>query len=386
MRRAIFCTLSVIGLLAFAGCKKQPSATGEQGPGGNGEIVIGEYGSMSGKQATFGQSTNEGIMLAIDQINAAGGVLGKQVRVISYDDEGSDEEAVAVVKKLIDRDQVLAVLGEVASKNSLAGGGICEHEHVPMISPSSTNPQVTQNKKYVFRVCFTDDFQGSVAAKFAIQNQKWKRVAVFTCADQDYSKKLSQFFKEAYANNGQIVADEKYETADEDYTAQLTRIQSTNPDAVYLPGYYNNICLILKQARSHGLMAPFFGGDGWDSAETLKLGPVADGCFFTNHYSPDDTRASVQAFIGDFKAKYNGETPDAMAITGYDAARVLCDSIRRAGKLDRDAITDAIAQTKDFPGAGGSITIDQNHNARKPIAILEILDGKTHLAQMIQPE
>jgi branched-chain amino acid transport system substrate-binding protein len=385
MRRAVFCALILAGLITFAGCKKQPGAASEPGASGPGEIVIGEYGSMTGKQATFGQSTNEGIMLAIDQINAAGGVLGKQIRVVSYDDEGSDEEAVTVVKKLIDRDQVLAVLGEVASKNSLAGGGICEHEHVPMISPSSTNPEVTRGKKYVFRVCFTDDFQGSVGAKFAIQ-KGWKRVAVFTCADQDYSKKLSQFFKDAYSGHGQIVADEKYETADEDYSAQLTRIQSTNPDAVYLPGYYNNICLILKQARSHGLMVPFFGGDGWDSAETLKLGPVADGCFFTNHYSPDDTRPSVQAFIGAFKAKYNGETPDAMAITGYDAARVLCDAIKRAGKLDRDAITDAIAQTRDFPGAGGNITIDQNHNAKKPIAILEIRDGKTHLAQMIQPD
>jgi branched-chain amino acid transport system substrate-binding protein len=385
MRRALFCALSIVSLIAIVGCKKQPGGSAETAGGASGPILIGEYGSMSGKQATFGLSTHEGIMLAIDQINAAGGVLGRQVQVIHYDDEGSDEEAVAVVKKLIDRDQVLAILGEVASKNSLAGGGICEHEHVPMISPSSTNPEVTRDKKYVFRVCFTDDFQGSVAAQFAIQKQ-WKRVAVFTCADQDYSKKLSQFFKDSYSKYGQIVADEKYETADEDYSAQLTRIQSTNPDAVYLPGYYNNICLILKQARSHGLNVPFFGGDGWDSAETLKLGSVANGCFFTNHYSPDDTRPSVQAFIQAFKAKYNGETPDAMAITGYDAARVLCDAIKRAGTLDRDAITAAIAQTKDFPGAGGSITIDANHNARKPIAILEIRDGATHLAQMIQPD
>jgi len=385
MRRAIVCALTIAGLIAVAGCKKQPGGSGGSGVDASGPILIGEYGSITGKQATFGQSTHEGIMLAVDQINAAGGVLGRPIKVILYDDEGSDEEAVAVVKKLIDRDQVMAVLGEVASKNSLAGGGICEHEHVPMISPSSTNPDVTRDKHYVFRVCFTDDFQGAVAAKFAIQKQ-WKRVAVFTCADQDYSKKLSQFFTEAYSKYGQIVADEKYETSDEDYTPQLTRIQSTNPDAVYLPGYYNNICLILKQARSHGLNVPFFGGDGWDSAETLKLGSVANGCFFTNHYSPEDKSPSVQQFIQAFKAKYNGETPDAMAITGYDAARVLCDAIKRAGKLDRDAITDAIAQTKDFPGAGGSITIDANHNARKPIAILEIRDGATHLAQMIQPD
>jgi branched-chain amino acid transport system substrate-binding protein len=243
---------------------------------------------------------------------------------------------------------------------------------------------VTKDKQYIFRVCFTDDFQGMVGAQFGIK-KGWKRVAVLTCADSDYSKKLAESFKNSFSPSGTIVADETYNKDDKDFTAQLTRIQASNPDAVYLPGYYTNVVLILRQARENlSLKVPFFGGDGWDSTETLKLGPIADGCYFTNHYSPDDPSPRVQDFIKAYQAKYGGETPDAMAITGYDAAEVLCDSIKRAGKIDRDAIRDAISQTKDFPGASGIITIDANHNARKPIVILEIRDGKTHLADTIQ--
>ncbi len=368
--------LLAAALIEVGGCKREVTEATD--------ITVGEYGSMSGAEATFGQSTHKGIMLAMDQVNAAGGVLGKQVHVVSEDDRGNQDEALSVVKKLIDRDNVVAVLGEVASTNSLAGGGVCEAAKVPMISPSSTNPDVTKDRHYVFRVCFTDDFQGSVGAEFA-GKKNWKRVAVLTCANSDYSKKLAQFFKATYVKSGEVTADETYNKEDKDFAAQLTRIAATNPDAVYLPGYYTNVVLILTQARNLGMKMPFFGGDGWDSAETLKLGPVADGCYFTNHYSPDDTRPSVQDFISAYKAKYNGEVPDAMAITGYDAARVLCDSIKRSGKVDREAICDAISQTKDFPGAGGNITLDENHNAKKPIVILEIRDGKTRLADTIQP-
>lgn len=374
MNRWIVCVM-VAAALAAAGCGKSS----------DNEILIGEYGSMSGSEATFGQSTHNGIMLAVDQINAAGGVLGKPVRIIDYDDQGDQDQAVSVVKKLVDQDGVCGVLGEVASTNSLAGGGVCEQAKIPMISPSSTNPDVTKDRQYVFRVCFTDDFQGSTGAKFGIK-QGWKKVAVLTCEDSDYSKKLAQFFKDTFtAGGGQIVADETYDKADKDYKAQLTRIAAANPDAVYLPGYYTNVVLILRQARQDiGLKVPFFGGDGWDSAQTLALGPIADGCYYTNHYSPDDQRPSVQEFIKSYQAKY-GAIPDAMAITGYDAARVMADAISRAGSTDPTAIRDAIANTKDFPGAGGTITIDENHNARKPIVILEIEDGKTKLADTIQP-
>jgi branched-chain amino acid transport system substrate-binding protein len=373
MKRLIICLV----FLAAAGCGSKSS---------NNQILIGEYGSMTGSEATFGQSTHKGIILATDEQNSDGGLLGKQISILTEDDQGSQDQAITVVKKLIDQDGVCAMLGEVASTNSLAGGGVCQQEKIPMISPSSTNPAVTEGRDYIFRVCFTDDFQGKVGAQFAIK-QGWKKVALLTCEDSDYSKKLAEFFKQTFTQaGGQIVADETYYKADKDCSAQLTRIAAANPDAVYLPGYYTNVVLILRQARENvGLKAPFLGGDGWDSQETLALGAIADGCYFTNHYSPDDQRPSVQQFIKAYEAKYNGELPDAMAITGYDAAKVLFDSIRRADSTDPTAIRDAIAKTTDFPGAGGGITIDANHNARKPIVILEIQGGKTHLADTIQP-
>lgn len=364
---------TTIVLLCLSGCKKQQ--------GGSNEIVIGEYGSLSGSNAVFGQGTHNGIALAVDQVNAAGGLLGKPVRLVTEDDEGNQDEAVSVVKKLIDRDNVVGVLGEVASTRSLAGGSVCEQAGVPMISPSSTNPDVTKDRKYVFRVCFTDDFQGSVGAQFALR-KNWKRVAIFSSSNSDYSKKLSLFFKQTFtAAGGQIVSEETYSDGDKEFKAQLTRMQSKNPDAVYLPGYYTEIDLILRQARNLGFTVPFFGGDGWDGC---TLDSNSEGCCFTNHYSPEDQRPSVQEFITAYKAKY-GAVPDAFGITGYDAARVLFDAIKRAGSADRNAVRDAIAQTKDFPGAGGSITLDANHNAKKPIVILEIHDGKTHLADTIQP-
>jgi branched-chain amino acid transport system substrate-binding protein len=378
MNRWIAASLALCALLAASGCGKSQSST---------DILVGEYGSMTGSEATFGQGTHKGIMLAIDEINSSGGVLGRQLKDISYNDQGDQDQAVTVVKRLIDQDGVCAVLGEVASTNSLAGGGVCQQAKVPMISPSSTNPDVTKDRDYIFRVCFTDDFQGAVGAKLAL-NKGWKKVAVLTCENSDYSKKLALFFKQTFeSGGGQIVADETYDKDDKDTKAQLSRIAAANPDAVYLPGYYTNIVLILRQARQDvGLKVPFFGGDGWDSTEILALGPISDGCFYTNHYSPDDPRPSVQEFIKAFEAKYGGEVPDAFAITGYDAAKVLADAIKRANSTDPTAIRDAIAQTKDFPGAGGNITIDENHNARKPIVVLQIQDGKTHLADTISPQ
>ncbi|HEY8667850.1 MAG TPA: ABC transporter substrate-binding protein [Tepidisphaeraceae bacterium] len=386
MRRMLMCLLIVGCAVCSQGCKKKP---GEQAKGD--EIVIGEYGSSTGATATFGQSAHEGIMLAIDQINSAGGVLGKKIRIIFEDDESNADKAVAAAQKLVNRDNVVAVLGEVASKRSLAGGQVCEKAKVPMLSPASTNPQVTKGEKpgtvkeWVFRACFTDDFQGAVNGRFAAEHG-WKKVAVLTNVDEDYSKGLANSFKETFKKVAEPVADESYRGQDKDFKAQLTRIKAANPDAVFLPGYYTEVGLILRQAREEvGLTCPFFGGDGWDSPETLKLGAVANGCFYSDHYSPDDPRPEVKLFLDAYKAKY-GRVPDAMAVLGYDAARVMADAIKRAGKVDSAAIRDALATTKDFPGASGAITIDENHNARKPIVILEIQNNATKLVKTINPE
>jgi len=386
--------LVCIAILAFttigfltAGCKEDQSQTSTPTatPAAQASaILIGEYGSMTGATATFGTSSHDGVMLAVEEINAKGGVLGMQIKIILEDDQSKAEEAVNAVQKLINRDHVVGIIGEVASKRSLAAGGVCQKYKVPMLSPASTNPDVTKTGDYIFRTCFTDDFQGLVCGQFAVK-KGWKKVAVLTDVQNDYSKGLSKFFKQAYEKQGQIVADESYREGDKDFKAQLTKIKGTNPDAVFLPGYYTDVGLIVRQARDLGITVPFFGGDGWDSAETLALGEIVNGCFYSNHYSSDDPSPAVQAFIKAYQAKYN-QIPDAMAILGYDAARVMADAIQRAGKAEPAAIRDALAKTKDFPGASGTITIDENRNARKPIRIVELVDGKTKLVDAITPE
>jgi len=361
------------------GCKQQKQNANE--------ILIGEYGSLTGATATFGQSSHEGLELALEQINKSGGVLGKQIRVITEDDRSDANEAVTAVQKLVNSDDVLAVIGEVASKRSLAGGGVCEQYHCPMLSPSSTNPDVTVEggkvKTYIFRICFTDTFQGRVDGKFGA-GQGWKKIAMMTNVDEDYSKGLAKSFRAEYTKAGTIVDEESYGGDTQDFKAQLSRIKQANPDAVYISGYYNEVGLILPQAREIGLGVPFFGGDGWDSPLTLAL-PAAQGNFYSDHYSSEERRPEVQEFVKAFQDKYH-KTPDAMAVLGYDAMRVMADAVKRAGKADRQAITDALAQTKDFPGASGTITIDTEHNARKPIVFLQVKDHKDTLYKIYPPE
>lgn len=379
MRRRLGWALAAV-MMIVAGCKQQ-SQNGS-------EIVLGEYASLTGPTASFGQSSHEGLALALDEINAAGGVLGKKVRVITEDDASDANQAVNVVQKLVNADGVAAVIGEVASKRSLAGGGVCDQYRCPMLSPASTNPEVTVEngkvKPYVYRICFTDTFQGNIDGKFGL-GQGWKKVALMANVDEDYSKGLSASFKKAFTGGaGEIVAEESYSGDTKDFKSQLSRIKDKNPDAVYVPGYYNEVGLILPQAKQVGLSVPFFGGDGWDSPQTNKI-PEAQGDFYSDHFSVEDPRPEVKHFVQAYQAKY-GKTPDAMAVLGYDAMRVVADAIKRAGKADRQAITDALAQTKDFPGASGTISIDAEHNARKPIVILQIKNDTASLYKTYPPE
>jgi branched-chain amino acid transport system substrate-binding protein len=376
----------IAAILAFAGCKKDGSASTSN------TIDIGEYASMTGDTATFGLSSHEGIELAVAEINASGGVLGKQVKVITYDDRSDATEAVTAVQKLISQDKVCSILGEIASKRSLAGAGPCQTYKIPMVSPASTNVTVTQKGDYIFRVCFTDDFQGTVCAQFA-QKRGWKKVAIFTDVANDYSKGLTKEFKAAFPTaGGQIVAEETYRAGENDFKAQLSKIKNAGVDAVFVPGYYGDVGKILRQAKQIELNVPFLGGDGWDDPQTyLTLGSISDGCFFSNHYSPDDDRPEVKAFIAEYGKKFkekdgSPKIPDAMGICGYDAARVLVDAIKRAGSTDPKAIRDALAATKDFPGASGKITIDANRNALKPIVIVELKNGQTHKVDAIAPQ
>lgn len=370
--------LSLCGLMVFAGC-------GGGGASGD-EIVIGEFGSLTGSTATFGISTRNGIDMAIEQVNAAGGVLGKPVRVIVEDTEGRPELAQTVVTKLITSNKVVAVLGEVASSLTLAAAPVAQQNQIPLITPSSTNPGVTQIGDYIFRVCFIDPFQGLVMAKFAKNSLGVQRVAVLRDIRNDYSVGLADVFVENFkALGGQIVADVSYSAGDTDFSAQLTSIAPSRPEAIFVPGYYTEVGLIARQAKQLGLNIPLLGGDGWDSPRLTDIGGEAlNGSYFSNHYSADDPDPAIQKFVSEYRSRFN-QVPDGLAALGYDAAMILFDAMERAGSTEPQAVRDALAQTQNFAGVTGVITIDGERNAVKPAVILKITDGRYEYVETITP-
>ncbi|MGE0527612.1 MAG: ABC transporter substrate-binding protein, partial [Bdellovibrionales bacterium] len=284
----------IISLALGLGCTKKEPATSMAK-----EIRIGQFGSMSGGEATFGQSTDKGVRLAIDAVNAAGGIKGKKIVLITEDDQGKPEEASAVVKKLITQDKVISLLGEVASTRSRAAALIAQKYKIPMVSPSSTNPQVTEVGDYIFRVCFIDPFQGPVMARFAHENLKLKRVAVLKDLKSDYSLGLTEFFTKRFEElGGKIVAIENFQTGDSDFKAQLTEIRGANPDGIFIPAYYTEVGLIALQARELGIKAVLLGGDGWDSPKLFEIGQKAiEGAYFSNHYASESPNPATQKFI-----------------------------------------------------------------------------------------
>jgi len=351
-----------------------------QGAAEGGDVVLfGEVGSLTGPEASFGISTRNGIELAINQANAAGGIKGKKIAVRVYDDQSKPEEAANAATRLVNQDRVKVLLGEVASSNSLAMAPKAQQARVPMISPSSTNPKVTEVGTYIFRVCFIDPFQGFVMAKFAHDNLKITRAAVLKDQKSDYSLGLTEFFTRKFTEmGGKIATTEAYAKGDSDFRAQLTAIKAQKPEAIYVPGYYSDVGIIARQARELGIpkKIPLLGGDGWQSYKLFELGGSAiEGSYFSDHYSPDNPSPVVQKFLAEYKAAY-GSVPDSLAGLGYDAARVAIAAMQRAPDLSGPAVRDAIAQTKDFPGVTGTITLDENRNAVKPAVVLEVGDGK----------
>jgi branched-chain amino acid transport system substrate-binding protein len=367
-----------VALASFAfGCTKKEDENA---------IKVGVIGAMTGSLATFGISTNNGVMLAVDEINSKGGVKGKKIKIISLDDQGKPEEAALVATKLITQDKVVALLGEVASSISLAMAPIAQQYKIPMITPSSTNPKVTEIGDHIFRVCFIDPFQGSVMAKFAADTLKAKNVAILRDIKNDYSMGLSAFFTDTFTKGGgKIVVDQSYSAGDIDFKAQLTAIRAKKPDAIYVPGYYTDVGLIARQARELGISVPLMGGDGWDSPKLKEIGGAAvDGSYISNHYSAENQDPRVQTFIAAYKSKY-GSTPDALAAMGYDAARVLAQAMEKAPTFEPKDIRDAIAKTKDFEGVTGNITIDENRNAVKAAVVLKVENGEFKYQTTVNP-
>jgi branched-chain amino acid transport system substrate-binding protein len=347
---------------------------------------VGVYAALTGSEAAFGQATLQGAQLAAEEINASGGVLGKKIRLIVEDDQGRAQEAASVVTKLVTGDNVIAVIGENSSNQSLAAAPICQAAKVPMISPSSTNPDVTKKGDYIFRVCFTDPYQGKALATFVRNNLKLETAAILKDNKNDYSVGLARFFKESFEQlGGRVIEEKDYGGGDNDFRPQLTAIRQAKPQMVFIPGFYTDVGQIAIQARDLGITQPLVGGDGWDSPTVIEIGGKAvEGCYFSDHYFVGEPRPAVQKFVAEINRR-TGKNPDANSALGYDALRIFADAATRAGSLDRTAIRDRIAATKDFQGVSGVITMGPTRDPIKPVAMIKIVGGKTEFAGWIQP-
>ena len=369
--KRILLSLGLIATFLFSlAC--QPTTGGDK-------VRIGVFMSLTGTTANFGISSVNGIKMAADEVNKAGGINGKQIELLIEDDRSDASEAATIVTKFVTQDQVHAVLGEVASSRSIAAAPIAQNAKIPMLTPSSTNPEVTRKGDFIFRSCFIDPVQGAAIGQFAAKGLNAKRAAIMVDRKNDYSTGLATNITETFTKlGGQMVATTSYQEGDQDFNAQLTSIKGANPEVIFVPGYYNDVGLIAKQARDRGITVPLIGGDGWDSAQLYAIGGAAlNGSFFSNHYSPFDTDPKVQKFVNDYKALYN-TVPDALAATAYDAAHIMFDAIKRANSTDGTAIRNALAATNAFPGVTGTVTFNENRDAVKPIIMIEIKDGGTY--------
>jgi branched-chain amino acid transport system substrate-binding protein len=398
----------LVAALALPLCALALVTTGGCGQDQSGTIRVGVYGSLTGTTATFGQSTERGVRLALDEINAAGGIGGKKLTMISEDDQSKAEEAATAVQKLINQDQVVALIGEVASSRSMAAAPIAQAAGVPMISPSSTNPEVTRKGNFIFRTCFIDPFQGTVMAIFAARNLGLKRVAILKDIKNDYSIGLAQFFAQEFTGKqgGTITGEQAYSEGDSDFRSQLTALKAGNPEAIFVPGYYTEVGSIAIQAKELGIVVPLLGGDGWVSDQLLKIGGEAlNGSYYSNHFALDSPDSALQGFLARYKAKF-GAQPDAIGGLAYDAARLLADALRRLHETDPQAFEmldavhsgnqagqkDARAKLRDrsndvqaFPGITGAITFDAERNPVKPAVVIKVEGGVEKFAASIAP-
>ena len=372
--------LSVV--LLFTACAKEPET-----------IKVAILAPLSGPVPTFGVMTRDGALLAIEEWNAKGGVLGKKITAVVEDSQCTPDPAVNAANKAIDQDKVKYIIGEVCSKASIPVSEIANSKKVIQMSPTSTNPDVTVGKdgkvkEYIFRACFIDPFQGTVGAKFALETLKAKNAFILLDQANDYVKGLAEYFEKAFtAGGGTIVGKETYTAKDTDFSAILAKVAAAKPDVVYLPDYYNVVNLATKQAKEKGIQAVFMGGDGWDSSD-LDL-KAADGGFFTNHYSPQDNRPEVQNLVKAFGAKYKDDkgqpkVPDALAALAYDATNILLQGIKEAGADDTAKVKDALKKIS-VNAVSGQIKFDANNNPVKSATILAVKDGKVQFNSVVNP-
>jgi branched-chain amino acid transport system substrate-binding protein len=350
------------------------------------QIKIGAVTCLTGELSTFGVSSRQGAKLAQEDVNAAGGVLGQPIELIVEDNGSKAGEAATITRKFISQDKVVAILGDLTSSATMEGAPLAQAAKTPLLTPSATNVAITKIGDYIFRSCFIDSFTGKIMARFALDRLKAKQAIILTDVKQDYSVGLSDVIRQYFTENGgKITNSISYSSGDTDFRAQLTQVRIAHPDVVFLPGYYHEAALILRQSRQLAIDCPFVGGEGWDSPALVEIaGKSADGNYYTNHFSAADPSPRVQKFVQTYQAKYKA-VPDALAALWYDGARLLFQAVQRAGSTDSAKIRDALASTRDFDGVTGRISIDENRNASKPAVILKIENGELKMMQQITP-
>jgi branched-chain amino acid transport system substrate-binding protein len=348
-------------------------------------LKIGVVDPITGATATFGQENKNGLMMAAEKLKKTS---KKKFEVVVEDDKSEAIEATNAIRKLLNVDKVSVVIGEVTSSNTLAMAPIAQENKVPLFSPAATNVKVTQIGNFISRACFTDDFQGVVMAKFALDTLKKKKGLIIIDNSNDYSKGLAAAFKAEFLKSGGKLATEEnltYVQKDTDFQSLLRKVKRANPDVIFLPGYYQEVGLIIKQARALGITAPFLGGDGWDSPKLFEIsGPSIAGNYISSHFAPDDKDPKVQAFVKDYEKAYKTK-PGAMAALGYDAIGIVVDAINRAKSNKSEDINAAILATKNYPGVTGSITIDENRNSKKAAVVLETTASEFIFKNKVNP-
>lgn len=350
-------------------------------------IRIGEIEPLTGKEAAFGQSSHRGIQLAIAEINAAGGVLGRPLQLVTEDNQSKAGDSATIAKKLVAREHVVAILHGGTSTQCIEAAPICQNARIPLVATTATSEQVTGMGTYVFRTCFVDSFQGVVLAKFARTSLHARRAALLTSVSSAFSVGLSKVYRDAFtAAGGEVVAEQKYSEGDKDFRAQLTAIRAAKPDVLVAMGYYTEGGLVCRQARELGLTQPILSADGWEAPELVTIGgPAVNGAYYSTHYSSESSAPEVQEFVRRFRAAYGNVAPDSLAALAYDGARILADAITRAGATDGPKLREALAATRDFSGVTGRTTIDAKRNASKPAVILKLEDGHPHFVESVLP-
>jgi branched-chain amino acid transport system substrate-binding protein len=349
-------------------------------------IRLGLFGAMTGSEAGLGQYTDMGAVLALEEINAAGGVLGRPLEIVREDNRSTAGESATVVKKLISRDRVVAIIGDGNSGRCLEAGPRCQEAGIPMVSPAATNPKVTEIGDCIFRVCFTDPFQGTVMARFARRNLKLSAVGLLVDMSAPYSTGLAGFFRSGFEEEGgRIVSEQRFTGGDKDFRAQLTAMKGRGVEAVFAPSYYSSGGLILRQARELGLNVPMLGSDGWEAPELLEVaGAAANGAYFPVHFSLENTAAASAGFVARFQRRFD-KSPTGVSALAYDTVALIADAIRRAGSAESPRIRNALAATRDFDGITGRITIDELRNARKPAVIIGVTEGRFRFLSTVAP-